>query len=1556
MVYDDKARFNKLVERIKNEEGLRLKKYKPESSEDHYTIGYGHYGPDVDSMGEITEEQAKELFSKDLSTRLSAINSNIKNFNDLHPELQDSIVSSWFRGSISGSPNTIRLINEGKFEEASSEFLNNKEYRTRKGRMEGVDKGVVARMERLSNALKNEKGQEGYKPFPVEYLDDKSINDVIATFSKETDGDLLEEEFGDEINELSESDSPKLSFNEKIEAMASLDPEGTAVEKNVNAILADDIYGMVPQITKNTPILASKDDGTEFIPEEPKQEQVDFFEGGGMMEEEMPIESLIEEEDGKSFSADMSAFGGQPKETPKPLVQELRDTDFAGMGDDLVNKFTDQNAVGFLVQGGIKLGIMDRDIDVNFDIEKQDKELYDEMTKGLEAEDIVEILDNADSRGDFIRYASLAQGKKQRQQQMAEYSSNHPVLSGVNTVGNILAEGAAFMPVSTAISAASKATKLRTLAQLTQGKTRAMVFGELAEQGLQEAIWAANDREYEFDPILFAAGVGAGVGLKTLAANDEAEKMLRDLVKNEGGFINIATAEGKQMVDEVAKNVTNKKAIALAERVAKKKVAAADSIRKNLNSHRASLTKSIDKINKEIKLNKKSDKLKVLKGKKQKLVRQLEKFDKKLPVEMEMLVKGTHPKLSAAVNPEFSMKNIAKEVGVDPELINSPEKMRKFLGLDQPNVDPDFIIEGEKGYGNVVRNQLREMADNKRLNMNETLRYMAGSDTVKSIDKMPVIGKMQLGDKLNALASADGPMSRYLFNKGNLVSSENELVSSFYNWLAPDGMGRQGASKIRAIESQQKYANIYGGDLMNIYHSHGSTIYDSINGKLGRAKGFFSPDDYENTVEPILKERLLTKSAEGFRAKYGNEIANAADDFYDDFNKLNKKIVERAKELGVEGVDFDATEGWFHRSWDFRKARAVADDDLNDTIFRAMKSHMEKLGVKNIDDAKVMKNAKRFAYGLKNADTSTIEAMQADHIKLLEKLLSKAEGTEAKLLKDEVSRLKMLKAKHDAGDLANRVQMDVGVKLRDGRELSDLFEDNVINTQKRYTARMSARIAAAEHGIKNLDIMDEWVADAVQQEVKRLAAKGVKNPKAKVDFIEKAMKEDLMSFKHGGMVGLHDLPDDTANDFLRLVKKYNYARLMQYTGISSIAELGGTFVEAGVSTTLKEMSRYMRNHFDDLYVDNPDKYVGRLYDELRTVVGVGMEDFSFSTKGMSKANRVFEGGFLNKAEQGIDVLGRVAQAPFGGIEKVGRRITVNSLAIKWANHFNGTESGGILGAFFGSNGVTNRVLENSGFGKINSAGKFIPNDNYKNIQKHMKKFADFDESGRLVKLNLEKWDTNVAQAFGDAIQMQANHIMVSPDSTTMALWQSSTIGQILNQFRTFTINATTKVMGQTVANAAISANRGDMSEAIKAGQKIFWGTSLGMLSVALRQGIQRAGGDKEVDLFDDGLMKAAAIGFSRSSVAGNLPTIGDTISGSFGFDPIFEKTSSVGRSKNFFNLGTTPTGQAIGGVVTGGEKILQGDFKGGSMQLMKTSPLYRQIGVQQIFNFVDDEK
>ena len=51
---------------IKQFEGCRLKAYKPIAAEKYYTIGYGHYGPDVSANMTITQAQADAFLVADL--------------------------------------------------------------------------------------------------------------------------------------------------------------------------------------------------------------------------------------------------------------------------------------------------------------------------------------------------------------------------------------------------------------------------------------------------------------------------------------------------------------------------------------------------------------------------------------------------------------------------------------------------------------------------------------------------------------------------------------------------------------------------------------------------------------------------------------------------------------------------------------------------------------------------------------------------------------------------------------------------------------------------------------------------------------------------------------------------------------------------------------------------------------------------------------------------------------------------------------------------------------------------------------------------------------------------------------------------------------------------------------------------------------------------------------------------------------------------------------------------------------------------------------------------
>lgn len=54
------------IDLIKSFEGLKLTAYKPVPTEKYWTIGYGHYGPDVKAGQKITAAEAEAMLSRDL--------------------------------------------------------------------------------------------------------------------------------------------------------------------------------------------------------------------------------------------------------------------------------------------------------------------------------------------------------------------------------------------------------------------------------------------------------------------------------------------------------------------------------------------------------------------------------------------------------------------------------------------------------------------------------------------------------------------------------------------------------------------------------------------------------------------------------------------------------------------------------------------------------------------------------------------------------------------------------------------------------------------------------------------------------------------------------------------------------------------------------------------------------------------------------------------------------------------------------------------------------------------------------------------------------------------------------------------------------------------------------------------------------------------------------------------------------------------------------------------------------------------------------------------------
>lgn len=93
-------------------EGCRLEAYKAVNSEKYFTIGYGHYGPDVYEGMRITEEQAESYLIDDVEEFESYVNKVNDKYNyNFNQNQFDALVSFTYN---CGNGNLLKLCNYGK--------------------------------------------------------------------------------------------------------------------------------------------------------------------------------------------------------------------------------------------------------------------------------------------------------------------------------------------------------------------------------------------------------------------------------------------------------------------------------------------------------------------------------------------------------------------------------------------------------------------------------------------------------------------------------------------------------------------------------------------------------------------------------------------------------------------------------------------------------------------------------------------------------------------------------------------------------------------------------------------------------------------------------------------------------------------------------------------------------------------------------------------------------------------------------------------------------------------------------------------------------------------------------------------------------------------------------------------------------------------------------------------------------------------------------------------------------------------------------------------------
>lgn len=144
--------YTKARNMLKQDEGKKPQLYK--DTKNKWTIGYGHLIKSKEELKNyrnktLTDQQIDALLDSDIKSKIKIAQELFPNFNQYNDELKMTLLNGIFRGDISGSPNTINLINKGLFKQAAKEYLDHGDYKAA-SKPNAKDKGVAIRM--LRNA------------------------------------------------------------------------------------------------------------------------------------------------------------------------------------------------------------------------------------------------------------------------------------------------------------------------------------------------------------------------------------------------------------------------------------------------------------------------------------------------------------------------------------------------------------------------------------------------------------------------------------------------------------------------------------------------------------------------------------------------------------------------------------------------------------------------------------------------------------------------------------------------------------------------------------------------------------------------------------------------------------------------------------------------------------------------------------------------------------------------------------------------------------------------------------------------------------------------------------------------------------------------------------------------------------------------------------------------------------------------------------------------------------------------------------------------------------
>lgn len=653
--------------------------------------------------------------------------------------------------------------------------------------------------------------------------------------------------------------------------------------------------------------------------------------------------------------------------------------------------------------------------------------------------------------------------------------------------------------------------------------------------------------------------------------------------------------------------------------------------------------------------------------------------------------------------------------------------------------------------------------------------------------------------------------------------------------------------------------------------------------------------------------------------------------------EIKRNLLRKAKDAEVRGfeeIPEDLT--YFTHLWDSYKMidmrHTFGEDVVRGLFTRALVNGTEEMNeeaAKLIVDAMVGKIARSGA----GMDSGAARLFTSDQKDVIKQILTE-EGFMTQEQADNLMRLFDLKPDGTPARAKRRLKFNMNEEVvarnkNTGEEqilrLKDFQERDAEQVFTSYASGMAGRIALGKVGIKDETMFNQMLDRNLAEAESMFGNKGTKRAE-KENLVAQTIFNAILNRR----MPLAADPRGMYARTSRLLQDYNFIRLMNQVGFAQVAELGNAVSIGGFRGILQAMPemRSMLKRARDGRIEDP------VLRDIEAAAGIGSDRLISQSINRADTIGVFSEGRGDWIDKGLfmaapakrltaDISG---MAPITlGLERMAARVAVQTMT----------------DLAFRTKKLSQKRLAGLGLSEAMAERVYTQIRN-----KAVTRPSTLFRNRKVKAINLDEWDDIEARdAFVIAIARWTRRSIQQNDVGNLNLYMTSTMGQILGQFRTFMLVSWAKQFLHNVKARDVRSMQAML------GSSVFAGLSY-MAQIQVNAQFRD---DKEEYLKKMlSLESVAKASFQRNSWSSLFPALVDTASGFYTDDPWFAYRST-GLDTNIIT--GNPTVQLISKGLSSAQAVSRSvlnpdlQFSQGQQRALNTLvPWNNAIGIKNALN------